>query len=331
MFRRSAFTLVELLVVIAIIGMLISLLLPAIQAARETARRMQCKSNLKQVGLALSSYHNAKGSFPAGYTSTVDPADPANDKGPGWGWSAYILPYLEENYAFDQISFDKDIADPANDNARTMSISTFLCPSDTGNEFFPVDSLGDSTPNFSNHLKDKNGDSLKVGHSNYAGVFGQPEITPDPGYLISDPDRDNKHRGMFYRNSAVRIADVVDGASKTIFVGERSSNLAYVTWMGSVTGGQVPPKNPDPNHYGPEGAPVLVLGHTGDASDVPPHTPNSPANHVDDFWSTHVQGINFLFVDGSVQILKNDIDPAVWWALGTKAGREVINNDFLGD
>ena len=74
---------------------------------------------------------------------------------------------------------------------------------------------------------------------------------------------------MFYRNTAVRIADVTDGTSNTIFVAERSSNLAYATWTGAVTGGQVPPKIPDPYNYGPEGAPVLILGHTGDDSDMP--------------------------------------------------------------
>ena len=95
---------------------------------------------------------------------------------------------------------------------------------------------------------------------------------------------------------------MTDGTSNTLFVGERSSNLAYGTWTGSVTGGQVPPKIPDLFSFGPEGtAPILILGHTGDASDVPPHTPNSPVNHVDDFWSRHPLGVNFLFVDGSVQ------------------------------
>jgi prepilin-type processing-associated H-X9-DG protein len=164
-----------------------------------------------------------------------------------------------------------------------------------------------------------------VAHSNYIGVFGNPEITPDPGYLLPDPARDLTHRGMFYRNSVVGIRDVPDGTSHTLFVGERSSALAYATWTGSVTGGQVPPKSPDLYNYGPEGAPILVLGHTGDASDVPPHTPNSPVNHVDDFWSFHPQGVNFLFVDGSVHVIDDEIDPSVWWALGTRAGGETVD------
>ncbi len=162
-----------------------------------------------------------------------------------------------------------------------------------------------------------------MAHGDYVGVFGNPEITPDPGFLSTAPDRAITHRGMFCRNTAVRLRDVTDGTSNTIFVGERTSDLAYVTWTGAVTGGQVPPDPINPYGYGPEGAPVLVLGHTGDASDVPPHTPNSKVNHVDDYHSTHPHGVNFLFVDGSVRMISNEIDPALWWALGTRAGGEI--------
>jgi prepilin-type processing-associated H-X9-DG protein len=166
---------------------------------------------------------------------------------------------------------------------------------------------------------------VQAARANYVGVFGNPEITPDPGFLSPDPDRNGLHRGMLYRNSKVAIADVTDGTSNTLFVGERSTNLAYATWAGSVTGGQVPARVPDPFGFGPEGAPILCLGHTGNASDVPPHTPNSSVAHVDDFWSLHSQGANFLMVDGSVRIIRDSINPLAWWALGTRAGGEVFN------
>ena len=310
---RSGFTLVELLVVITIIGILIALLLPAVQAAREAARRMQCSNNLKQIGLALHSYHEMLGRFPSGYLSAVGTGGPADDKGPGWGWASLILPHLEQQNLYDRIQFTKDIADPANAAVRVTSLPAYLCPSDDGDKTFTVNA--GSNP-------------VLVAHSNYVGLFGNPEITPDPGFLLpasTNPERSREHQGMFYRNSNVRMADVVDGSSNTLFVGERSASLAYATWTGSVTGGSVPPKSPNPYGYPPEGAPVLILGHTGNVYDNPAHTPNSAVNHVDDFWSWHPQGANFLFVDGSVHQINDTVDPKVWWGLGTKAGGEILD------
>ncbi len=325
--RRTGFTLVELLVVITIIGILIALLLPAVQAAREAARIAQCINNLKQIGIALHGYHTALRSFPPGYISAVGTDNVAHDLGPGWGWAAMILPYIELDNVNAQINFNADITKPVNASIRTTSLPVFLCPSDSGaNKTFAVDLLNDSSPTYSTPLTDSAGNPVTVAHSNYVGIFGNPEVTPDPGFLnpTQDPARSPAHRGMLYRNFAVKVNDVTDGTSNTFFVGERSSNLAYPTWTGAVTGGQVPPHIPDYFNYGPEGAPLLVLGHTGDASDVPAHTPNSVVAHVDDFWSWHPQGANFLMVDGSVRQIGNFISPPVYWALGTRAGGESI-------
>src|SRR5438477_7728692 len=107
--RRGGFTLIELLVVIAIIAILIGLLLPAVQKVREAASRIKCKNNLKQIGLALHNYHDSQGFFPPGYVSTVGSNGPADDRGPGWGWAALLLPYVEQDNLFRQIHFDKDI------------------------------------------------------------------------------------------------------------------------------------------------------------------------------------------------------------------------------
>src|SRR4029078_12831233 len=123
--QRRAFTLVELLVVIAIIDILGALLLPAIQAAREAARRSQCKNNLKQIGLALHNFESAHRSFPPGYVSQATTTN-GPGQGPGWGWGAYILPFLEESTL--NVDVKKAISDPLYDNVRVLPLTVFRCP-----------------------------------------------------------------------------------------------------------------------------------------------------------------------------------------------------------
>ena len=135
--QRRGFTLVELLVVIAIIGILVSLLLPAVQAARETARRIECTNNLKQVGLALHNYESAHRTFPPGFISrTTGPwpgggNSPVPEVGPGWSFFAMILPQLEQAGLHSQIDFRLPISSPANQAARSTKVKAFQCPSDT--------------------------------------------------------------------------------------------------------------------------------------------------------------------------------------------------------
>src|SRR5262245_11258369 len=205
---RRGFTLIELLVVIAIIAVLIGLLVPAAQKVREAAARIQCKNNLKQLGLALHNYHDTNGGFPPGYVSAVGPNGPDDDRGPGWGWAAFLLPFVEQDNVFKQIRFDLDIGDPANAAIRVTVLPVFRCPSDSAQPTFTVDVLNDPTPDYSTPLRDANGNPVQVGHSNYVGIFGNPEISPDPGYLVHEQERSTAHQGMFYRNSKVRIADV---------------------------------------------------------------------------------------------------------------------------
>src|SRR5437763_5332249 len=124
-----AFTLIELLVAIAIIGVLASLLLPAVQAARAAARRAQCSNNLKQIGLGLHNYSQIHGALPPGYVATWDPAF-LRERGPGWGWASMILPQLEQNPIYEQIDFRRQIQDPRQATVRTTQIATYFCPSD---------------------------------------------------------------------------------------------------------------------------------------------------------------------------------------------------------
>lgn len=290
---KRAFTLVELLVVIAIIGVLVALLLPAIQAAREAARRSQCKNNLKQIGLALHNYESARGAFPPGFVSRNTTIN-GPGLGPGWGWAAHILPYLEESSL--NIDLKREITDPIYDNTRTTSLPVFRCPSDSV-----------ELPVFDVH-NDSGGKITSLAFANYVGVAGTEEVSgfPDTG------------TGVFLRNRGVKIKEITDGTSHTIMVSERASRQSPQTiWVGAVTDAVVPPKI---STYEDEGPPVLVLTNTGEAADA--RVPNNELGHVEDSNSMHPQGVHLMFCDGSVQAINNDIDPNVWVALGTRAGSE---------
>jgi prepilin-type N-terminal cleavage/methylation domain-containing protein/prepilin-type processing-associated H-X9-DG protein len=270
---RPAFTLIELLVVIAIIAILIALLLPAVQAVREAASRLQCYNNLKQIGLALHAYHDRVKHFPAGYVSGV--TSTGQETGPGWGWAAYLLDDLEQGNLKRQINFGLDVTHASNAGPRNQVLPVFFCPSDQ--------QIGTFVPD---------GASVSIAHGNYVGLFGDFEMEDNPG----------AGNGVFFRNSKIRLADIVDGSSNTLLVGERSSNLSKATWTGVLAG--------------LDEAQALVLG-------VADHLPNdAAANHPEDFWSRHTQGVNFVFADGSVRPISNNIPVAVWKALATRAGGE---------
>src|SRR5262249_13423131 len=160
-------TLIELLVVIAIIGVLVGLLLPAVQKVREAANRTTCLNNLKQIGLALHNYHDANGSFPSGYRCFVQ-KDPAYTA-PGWGWAALLLPSLEQDNLYRQINFNLPVEYPAHVTIRTNALKVFVCPSDRAAGVFTV--------------LDENGSPLVQAATNsYAACYGAGgEIGDEPG------------------------------------------------------------------------------------------------------------------------------------------------------
>lgn len=338
--RRGGFTLIELLVVIAIIAVLIALLLPAVQAAREAARRASCVNNLKQIGLALHNYLSVHSYFPPGYVSAVNPAitdacdqDAENqnsvDIGSGWAWGSMILPQLEEQTVYNAINFNLSVGFKANDTASLTSLNVFLCPSDGGPTVVPV--LAD--PPDPNNPGTYSGANVvdKVARGNYVGMWGVGEICAGSGANnLSNVGAIGRANGIFYRNSRTSIADIVDGTSQTIAVGERSHNLSYVTWTARSIGGWLGKTSPfeggtDQFNPSPEECWTQVLGPAGleDGS----RTPNDPQAHVEDYWSRHPGGVNMLFADGSVRFLKQTIHPTPWRALATRAQGEVVSAD----
>jgi prepilin-type N-terminal cleavage/methylation domain-containing protein len=293
---RTGFTLIELLVVIAIIAVLIGLLLPAVQKARDTAALTTCRNNLKQIGLALHQYHNIHEAFPVGY---YDPtAWPALDNGPGWGWGAFLLPYLEQGSLAGQIRFDLDVGDPANAAVRQTFLKVFSCPADPLVTSFTV--------------TDGITQSWTLAYGSYVacnGNDGVDDFTTPP------------HTGAFVRAvTGFRTADISDGLSTTLFVGDRTSRLSYSTWVGGPTGA-LNPFLLAPGNFGAEV--TLLMCHAG------PTGPNTAGVFdADSTSSPHRLGVPFLLGDGSVRFLDNGIDITTWMALATRAGGEPVNGTY---
>jgi prepilin-type N-terminal cleavage/methylation domain-containing protein/prepilin-type processing-associated H-X9-DG protein len=330
---RRAFTLIELLVVIAIIGILISLLLPAVQKIRHAAARISCANNLKQMGLALHNYHDTNQVLPPGFISKL--ADPkwkfppgkcnaeAPDLGPGWSFFALMLPQLEQDNLYRSIHFDLQITDPLNTDARHTIVKSYLCPADNPSDVIEVWDCGNppQTTNVPVSLSD-------VAPCSYVGCLGGGNrANPDPDYGCYEYQPFN---GVFHRNSKVRLTDIKDGTSMTIGVGERNWRFVAGTWVGVVPTEEViynpetkpPPYNPSLTgcqNYRPSITAILVHSrlYTINASNA------SPAS----FHSAHSTGGNFLFMDGHVSFISNSVALDTLRALCTRNDGEVVAGD----
>jgi prepilin-type N-terminal cleavage/methylation domain-containing protein/prepilin-type processing-associated H-X9-DG protein len=312
---KRAFTLIEVLVVVAILAVLAALLLPAVQSARESSRRTQCKDRLKQLGICLHGYHDNHLVFPPGYLATIGteqdlkPADASEEvefseiTSGGVAWGTLLLARLGQQPLFDAVNFDVAQADgPENSTSARTVLAQFLCPSDASPTTV-------SSPHFSG------GSTLVLAGANYVGNFGKDEAA-DPRIA---------GEGLFFRNSTIRISDVSDGASQTFCLGERSRNIGPVAWFGVHREGLIRGATKQGEVYY-EQAPLLVLSHTGPTSvNKEVHTPNDPAARLDDFWSYHAGGCHFLMVDGSVRWVMDDVDGGkIYPAMATRAGGEIL-------
>ena len=249
------FTLVELLVTIAVIGILMALLMTAVQAAREAARRSQCLNNLKQMGLAIQLYHDVHGVLPPG---GLEPR-PLWPKGKQYAWSAFILPQLEQANVQQTIDFRRPFDDPANAAIAAQVIDIYLCP---------------STPR---------GSPLRQGRAacDYGGIYGERITSPN-----------NPPKGAMLYDRALRMADILDGASQTLIVSEDS---------GFIDGQWINGRNVFDQAFAINRAPSFE----------------------NDIRSLHPGGANGLFCDGSARFLEQTMDMKVLAAICTRAGREV--------
>jgi prepilin-type N-terminal cleavage/methylation domain-containing protein/prepilin-type processing-associated H-X9-DG protein len=282
--RQTAFTIVELLVVIAVIGVLVALLLPAVQAARESSRRTICQSNLKQIGLALYGYHDTHSKFPKGYDQITEGQDATH-----WTFAARLLPYLQEHALYDQVSklrrcYSVEVAiHPA-----SSRLAIWECPSDPQAGKIELD----LNPGFG-----------PWAHGDYVGTAERL------GGMIQDDDKQ------------VSMDDCLDGTSHTLFVGERGvldgpPSLFHFLGRWCCNTGTWPPSGTGDILIGTDefkpGTPEINLAHGYG------HT------HGDHFWSYHAGGANFVYVDGSLHFLEYDIAPEAFRTLFSRNGGEVV-------
>ena len=347
--RHEAFTLVELLVVIAIIGVLVALLLPAIQAAREAARRMSCQNNVKQLGLSCLNYESAIKNFPMG--STIPGPFPTGNGRNGLSWLVTVMPYIEqatvsnvidqriEQYKAQHNGEDPDVGyDSLFADMNDTAIDIYQCPTDNPGE-----------------LVDKY--NPKLAASSYVGVAGSAgSRAPDSstnsqqvyGFFGSKTDLTGpvNYDGIFFMGSKTKVKEIVDGTSNTLMAGERWYSLRAWTIGGYWTAGEgtgftkTAPRGPYQGEHGfgyknvdrryainasLDQVGYYYLHKNGeDRPDAPETAPKTMATNDLLFGSFHPGGANFVFADGSCHYLSDDLSGDIYVALASKNGEETV-------
>jgi prepilin-type processing-associated H-X9-DG protein len=310
----------EVIVVVAIVALLFAILLPAVGRVRETARRSVCMNNLAQLGIAIQSYHDVFGVLPPAYVTKIGgdaimgaPDPRTRDTGPGWGFLAQLLPAVEQGPLYAALNMNLPCWDVANSTAATTVVATYLCPSALeGPSTFPVmDGKGTTLATFARSHYVAN-----AGRVN-AWDVGVDDLTTVPGV-----------DGPFFRNSGVRLADIPDGTSLTVFAGERMPSVGDATWVGVVPGAQVCSKLAGANAIPCRGSGALVGAHSGPSSYEKPqeiHVPSGSSSCADQMASHHFGGGgNVLMGDGSVRYYTGTMKSEVWAAICTRDGGEMV-------
>ena len=301
--HRKAFTIVELLVVIAIIGILVSVLLPAVQAARGAARRVTCSNHAKQIALAMHNYHAAFREFPAGSRRS-------SSIGFWWGMMSQTLPFMEESARFESIDFAggpcgevlKAVQATGGTDPSSTPIETLLCPSDPRTEMELL-----SGPNGPLPLS---GDVGILYPGNYLGMAGSvdPNITDQYegcGGIVDG-------NGIFYTDKAHKFRDILDGTSQTIFFGERAIP-EDLGWGWPMCGGD------ECEHYVTSKL-GLFMGN---------YEPTEYFTHLQHYWSWHGEGVHIAMADGSIHYMTYQVDYETYTALSTRDEQDKIRNDYL--
>ncbi|MEX0613716.1 MAG: DUF1559 domain-containing protein [Pirellulales bacterium] len=290
--KLSGFTLIELLVVITIIGVLIGMLLPAVQAARESARRSSCSNNLRQLGIALHEYHNVKKRFPPGARLH----DLPNQR--SISWRVIILRQMEESALYERSDPEPD-GGAASWGGETIAISTYLCP---------------SVPWPATLAKP----------SHYSGVMGaglgnyRMNLISSCGDVFTD--------GVLYPDSRTRIAEIEDGTSHTLAIGERVYSIVW-NWMEGANWSGMPPTRICTNAASNVSYPINDNRYyVGDSSAPDPALKVVALNDLF-FGSLHTGGAQFCFADGSVRMLSDTMNFAVFQAMATINGREIYDSE----
>jgi prepilin-type processing-associated H-X9-DG protein/prepilin-type N-terminal cleavage/methylation domain-containing protein len=276
--RLHGFTVLELLVTVAIIGVLVGLLLPALMAAREAARRMQCTSNLHELGIAIQQYHDSAHKLPAAWSV-------ASDGTSGYGWALDLLPYVEEADLQKRIARQAPITAVQNQLVRETELPIMRCPSDIAEptfELFPEASEhhpASSTSRDSSSELPVDGPLVRLPTANYVGVYGTLEA--DESFPAPRGD------GPIVSDRSVRLEDLTRGQSHTLIVGERTTAMVPSTWLGITFRG--------------EDAACRIVGSAITA-------PNCEPCDECEFASRHSGGANFVWADGHVSLVSNDVD-----------------------
>ena len=328
--RHSGFTLVELLVVIAIIGVLVGLLLPAVQSAREAARRMQCVNQMRQCSIALMNHHDAIGYFPGGSVRGLDTNGDSNYYGPNTSWLAHLLPYYEQGVIAQFVEFGEDYAARNNAVIRKTPLDIVLCPSDSGRadrtwKGAPASWQWDNEP--TNFVACYGSSTLDNGTIN---INKMGSAYPD-----SEPD------GLFFIDSKTEIRNVADGTSNTVAISECLIGRPDVRQVGAGAGynlcrqGLAPPTFGSP--FNPRGESWFYGVNTQTWGFSTSMAPNLPTEIECGVWSgtgnyaarsEHPGGVNMMLCDASGHFVNDDIDPLVWQALGTINRGEAITSDY---